>query len=188
MLDSLPAINHDQRSQLGQRSASVLSTTTLQATDGPKLKSIKFVYSSEVLRCFQKVLRQLDSNVIGSAGPIRVDNAGRFYKPSETDVRIVKFPTIYTDLLSMRRKKHGDAEQYVRKKISECTRHAEAEDLLLLKKPPAEEGKKSRKTKATQLDRESTMTSQGTTNLPTIFELTNLQTPRRNDVLHVPLL
>ena len=186
MLDTLPAINSDQRSGLGtQRSASVLSSTTLQAADGPKLKSINFVYSSEVLRCFQKVLRHLDNNFICSAGPIRIDNAGRFYKPSTTDVRIVKFPTIYTDLLSMRKKKHGDAEQYVRKKVAECTRHAEAEDLLLLKKPPAEEGKKTRKQSQAKvaLEREGTMTSQGT-NLPTIFELTNLQTPRRKTKRH----
>lgn len=179
MLDTLPNINADQRSLVTGRSVSVLSNAT-QANDGQqKLKSIKFVYSSEVLRCFQRVLRHLDDNVIGSAGPIRIDNAGRFYKPTRNDINIVKFPTIYTELLSMRRRGKTDPELYMRKKIAECSKHTEAEEQIIKKPILPDDIKKSRKGSVMKgIDKENSVLA-STTGLATIFELTHAGTPRK---------
>ena len=180
MLDSLPHIHPDQRSMVTARSASVMSNATMQATtEGQKSKSIKFVYSSEVLRCFQRVLRSLDDKAIGSAGPIRIDNAGRFYKPMKHEVNIVKFPVLYGDLLSMRRRMNTDPEIYVRKKIAECSRNNDADELPKKSSATDDGSKKSRKGAIVKgIDRESTMTSINGA-LPTIFELTHAQTPRK---------
>ena len=184
MLETLPHIHADQHSMVTGRSASVMSNATAAAhgADGQKLKSIKFVYSAEVLRCFQRVLRHLDDNVVGSAGPIKVDNAGRFYKPTKSDIQIVKFPTIYGELLSMRRRKHTDPELYVRTKVAECSRHEPEEFTLPLKQNAAaaaeDNTKRGRKMSVVKMvEREATSTSINA-GLPTIFELTHAQTPR----------
>lgn len=182
--ESLPSVYHDGHSVSGFSTVVGGDIDPRIAAGRIKMYTTKFSYSMEVGRAFKRVMQSLDND--NDLPDSFLEHAGKLYRPSRFEVKIVRFPKIYKDLLSMKPRSYSSSShEYLKKKLAESSHHLDLADIESSKKkrrPSADNGSQKQQKKAKNntgkiVSVEAPSQPASPAKLPTIFELTSTGTP-----------